>query len=208
MARTDIWPTIHAERLALAADLEPLDDARWDTPSLCTGWSVRDVLAHMAATGKIGSASFVAKLLANGLSFTKMQSKDIAANTGSSPAETLANFKQIVNSTTHPPGPTDTWLGETIVHSEDIRRPLGLQHTYPTESAVRVADFYKGSNLVIGAKKRITGFKLRATDADWTHGEGPEVSGPIVSLVLAMAGRKRAIDDLTGEGVEALRARP
>jgi uncharacterized protein (TIGR03083 family) len=208
MAGTDIWPAITAERLALAADLEALPDARWDTPSLCTGWSVRDVLAHMAATAKIGPASFFGKLLVNGFSFTKLQSKDIAANRGTSPAETLASFKAIVHSTTHPPGPTDTWLGETIVHSEDIRRPLGLQHNYPTEGALRVADFYKGSNLVIGAKKRISGFTLRATDADWTHGDGPEVSGPIVALVMAMAGRKPAIDDLTGEGVEALRARP
>ena len=66
MAGTDIWPTISTERLALAADLEALPDASWDTPSLCTGWSVRDVLAHMAATAKIGPGSFFGKLVANG----------------------------------------------------------------------------------------------------------------------------------------------
>src|SRR3954453_4222589 len=189
MADSDIWPTISADRRALAAHLEALEDDRWDTPSLCSGWSVRDVLAHMAATAKIGPARFFGKLVANGFSFTKLQSKDIAVNRGSAPAETLANFKAIVQSTAHPPGPTDTWLGETIVHAEDIRRPLGLQHNYPIESAVRVANFYKGSNLVIGTKKQISGVTLRATDADWTHGDGPEVSGPIVALVLAMAGR-------------------
>ena len=208
MAGTDIWPTIHTERLALAADLEPLTDAQWETPSLCTGWSVRDVLAHMAATAQIGAGSFFSKLIASGFSFTKLQAKDIDANRGSSPAETLGTFKRFVNSTKHPPGPTDTWLGETIVHAEDIRRPLGLMHDYPTDSAVRVADFYKGSNLVIGAKRRIEGLKLRATDAEWTHGDGPEVCGPIVALVVAMAGRKPAIDDLSGEGVDTLRSRP
>ena len=64
-----------------------------------------------------------------------------------------------------------------IVHSEDIRRALGSRHTYPTDAAMQVADFYKGSNLLIGAKNRIAGLKLRATDADWSHGDGPQVAG-------------------------------
>jgi len=71
-----------------------------------------------------------------------------------------------------------------------------------------VADFYKGSNLIIGSKKRVAGIKLRATDADWSFGDGPEVSGPIVSLVLAMTGRKPALDGLSGDGVATLRSRP
>ena len=70
-----------------------------------------------------------------------------------------------------------------------------------------MADFYKGSNLLIGSKRRIAGLTLRATDADWITGAGPEVSGPIVSLVMAMTGRKVADDDLTGEGVATLRSR-
>jgi len=107
----------------------------------------------------------------------------------------------------HPPGPTQTWLGETIVHSEDIRRALGIGHEYPTDAVITVADFYKGSNLLIGSKRRIGGLTLRATDAGWTTGTGPEVSGPILSLVMAMTGRKVADDDLAGEGVATLRSR-
>jgi len=72
---------------------------------------------------------------------------------------------------------------------------------------VRVADFYKGSNLLIGSKNRIASLTLRATDTDWSYGTGPEVSGPILSLVMAMTGRKAAIDDLEGDGVATLRAR-
>ncbi len=109
--------------------------------------------------------------------------------------------------TSHPPGPADTWLGETIVHGEDIRRPLGISREYPTAAVVRVADFYKGSNLIVGAKKRIAGLRLRATDADWATGEGPEVSGPVLALVLAMTGRTAALDDLSGDGVTELRSR-
>jgi uncharacterized protein (TIGR03083 family) len=99
-------------------------------------------------------------------------------------------------------------LGETLIHGEDIRRALGIEHSYPTEAAVAAADFYKGSNLILGAKRRITGLSLRATDAEWSHGSGPEAAGPILSLVLAMTGRKGALDDLSGAGVEELRARP
>ena len=93
------------------------------------------------------------------------------------------------------------------MHAEDIRRPLGIEHHYPAEAVVRVADFYKGSNLLIGSKNRIDGLSLRATDADWSHGTGPEVSGPIMSLVMAMTGRKAADDDLSGDGVATLRSR-
>ena len=72
---------------------------------------------------------------------------------------------------------------------------------------MREADFYKGSNLLIGSKKRIEGLTLSATDAEWSHGTGPEVAGPILSLVMAMTGRKEALDDLTGDGATTLRSR-
>jgi uncharacterized protein (TIGR03083 family) len=208
MAKADVWPTIHGERKALAADLDGLADDKWASTSLCAEWTVRDVLAHMTATARLSPPQFFAKMIASGFSLKRVQAKDIAALKGASPTETLAHFKAEVNSTKHPPGPVDSWLGETIVHSEDIRRALGIKHEYPTEAAVQVADFYKGSNLIIGAKKRIAGLKLRATDADWSHGDGPELSGPVVSLVLAMTGRKAALDDLSGDGVATLRSRP
>src|SRR6266850_2335818 len=175
MAKSDPWPTIHAERKALAADLESLTDEQWGTHSLCDGWTVRDVLGHMTATAKISWGAFFGKMIGSGFNLTKVQNKDIAAETAGTPADTLARFKAVVNSSKHPPGPVDTWLGEVIVHSQDIRRPLGIAHDYPADAAVQAADFYKGSNLIIGAKKRIAGLKLNATEADWSTGDGPEV---------------------------------
>jgi uncharacterized protein (TIGR03083 family) len=203
----DIWAVIHAERKALAADLRTLSDADWARTSLCARWTVRDVLAHMTSAAKLTPPAFLARLAGSGFSFDKVQEKGVAANRGDSPADTLAGFEAVQTSVKHPPGPADTWLGETIVHSEDIRGPLGVKHAYPTEAVVRVADFYQGSNLLIGSKRRIAGLTLRATDTDWSHGTGPEVSGPILFLVLAMTGRKAALEDLDGEGVAALRTR-
>ncbi len=207
MGTTEIWPTIHAERKALAADLRDLSGEDWARPSLCSGWTVRDVLAHMTSAAKLTPPAFFGKMIGSGFSFGKAQEKGVAAERGASPADTLANFEAVVTSVKHPPGPTQTWLGETIVHSEDIRRALGIQHAYPADALVTVADFYKGSNLLIGSKNRIAGLTLRATDVEWTTGTGPEVSGPILSLVMAMTGRKAADDDLTGEGVATLRSR-
>jgi hypothetical protein len=98
-------------------------------------------------------------------------------------------------------------LGEAVIHSEDIRRRLGIGHDYAREGVIRVADFFKNSNMLMGSKKRIAGLGLRADDADWATGSGPEVCGPALSLVLAMTGRAVALSDLSGDGVETLRSR-
>lgn len=203
----DIWPVVHAERKALVADLSGLDAQQWSATSLSTEWTVRDVVAHMTATAKITPASFPLKLAGSGFNFGKMQAKDIAAESGNSTADTLANFESIIMSTKRPPGPADTMLGETIVHSQDIRGALGLPHDYPMAALVQTADFFKGSNLIIGTKKRIAGLTLKATDTEWSHGTGPEVTGPMLTLLMAMTGRK-VTDQLSGDGVETLSSRP
>ena len=204
---SEIWSTIHQEREALAADLKGVDEAAWATPSMCDRWTVRDVVAHMTATVKITPLAFFPKLAASGFGLERMQEKDIARERGASTSDTLAGFEAQVGSSKHPPGPTPTWLGEVIVHGEDVRRPLGIAHDYPMDAVVTVADSYKGSNLIIGAKKRLAGLKLIATDTDWQHGDGAAVSGPMVALLLAMTGRKPVLDDLEGDGVAILRGR-
>ena len=206
--RDDIWTAVHAERRSLAKDLASLDEAQWSTTSWCNEWTVRDVVAHMTATASMSPPAFLAKLAGTGFSFSKLQAKDIARERGASSQETLARFTAKVDSTSHPPGPTPTWLGETLVHAEDVRRPLGITHAYPPEAAARVATFYSTSNLLIGSKRRIAGLQLRATDAEWTHGDGPSVEGPIMALLLAMTGRKGATAALTGDGVATLAQRP
>lgn len=204
----DTWPIIHAERKALAADLAALDASQWATPSLCSGWTVRDALAHMTSGSKVTLWSFFPKLAASGFNRLKLEKKVIEAEKGASASETLANFGAVVNSLNRPPVPADGWLGEMIVHAEDIRHPLGIKHDYPLAALMQIAGFYSGMNLFIGAKRRIAGLTLRATDAEWSHGTGPEVTGPMITLVMAMTGRRAAYEDLTGEGVTTLRSRP
>jgi uncharacterized protein (TIGR03083 family) len=200
------WPMIQAEREALAGDLAGLDDDKWRTPSLCSAWSVRDVLAHMTATARMTPPRFFLEFARSGFNFNAMTAKDVQRETAGTPAEGLAAFRGLMGATTHP-GPADAMLGDTVVHSEDIRRPLFIIREYPEASVVKAADFYKGSNLIVGAKKRIAGLRLRATDADWSAGDGPEVTGPAISLLLAMTGRAAALKDLSGEGLNTLAAR-
>jgi uncharacterized protein (TIGR03083 family) len=200
----DTWGTIAQERKALADDLANISDAQWSTPSLCSGWSVRDVLAHMTATAETTPLNFLPRLAAAGFSLNKMSEKDIAKRRD---GDVLARFRSRVSSKKSPPGPKDTWLGETIVHAEDIRRPLGIAHEYPIDAVTRLIEFFRASNLLIGAKKRAEGLTLKPTDADWSIGTGPEVNGPAIDILMAITGRGAALDNLKGDGADALRAR-
>ncbi len=122
----DIWPVVHAERRALAADLANLTPEQWATPSLCTGWSVHDVLAHMVATAKETPPRFLVGMLTSGFRLSRMTEKRIAEERAGGPAATLAAFRAVETATSAPPGPKLSWLGEALVHAEDIRRPLGI----------------------------------------------------------------------------------
>ncbi|AUG77241.1 hypothetical protein CFP65_2407 [Kitasatospora sp. MMS16-BH015] len=204
---TDPWALIHAERRALLADVEQLTPEQWRTPSLCAGRSVRDTLAHLAATARMTPPGFFVKLARAGFRFEVMTGREIAELTAGTIDQTVDAFAAQLNSTTHPPGPDDSWLGETVVHGEDIRRPLGIVHAYPEEALTRCADFYRRSNLLIGGKRRVEGLTLRATDARWWAGEGPEVSGPMLELLLAVTGRPAGLAELSGEGLPTLAAR-
>ena len=207
MATTNPWPLIHTEREALAADLATLTGDQWATRSLCADWTVRDVLGHMTATAKMTPPKFFAGLAGAGFRFNAMNAKNVAREATPRSSDGLAEFRRHLKDTTHPPGPTEAMLGEAVIHSADIRRPLGMSREYPVEALTRVADFFKGSNLLIGAKRRIAGLTLRSTDTDWSTGSGPEVTGPQLSLVLAMTGRSAALPDLSGDGLSTLRSR-
>lgn len=204
---TSMWGIVAAERGALADDLAGLTDEQWNTPSLCSEWSVREALAHMTGTATTTPVSFVTGLAAARFRFGDFLRAGIERNLGASPAETLAKFRAQQHSTKSPPGPKVSWLGEAVIHAEDIRRPLGISHTYDVEGLRQVADFYKGSNTLIGAKNRIAGLQLQASDTDWTHGSGDLVEGPLLDLVLAMTGRAAACANLSGPGVATLAGR-
>jgi len=198
----DTWAMIGAERAALVEALETLAPEDWDQPTLCAGWSVRDLVAHIDVAACQTPARFLKGMAVSGFRFNTMVEKDIRTmSSGKAPADLVDVLRSRVATRNGPPGPELAMLGEVVVHGEDIFRSLGSYRHHPVAHVVAVADFYKGSNLLTGTKKRISGLTLRATDADWSHGIGPEVTGPMIALVLAMSGRRLPLDDLKGDGV-------
>jgi uncharacterized protein (TIGR03083 family) len=202
-----LWPLVHAERAALAADLADLTDEQWATPSLCTEFSAREVLAHITVAACLNPVRWMVGVIRCRFDFDKQVAMRLAEQLGATPAETLQRFRDVVTSTTKPPLPVVAMLGEAIVHGEDIRRPLGIYRDYPIETVTRLAEYYQSSDLVVLAKGRIGGLRLVATDGPFTTGSGPLVSGTTLALIMAMTGRTAFRDELDGEGVEALTSR-
>jgi len=201
------WPLVHTERAALVDDLAGLSDGQWATRSLCSELTVREVLAHLTAGASLNSVRWLAGVIRCRFDFDRQVAVRLAEQLGASPGETLERFRRVVPSTTKPPLPVIAMLGETLVHAEDIRRPLGIDHDYPIETVTRVADYYRGSDLVVLAKGRIRGLRLVAQDGPFATGAGPRVSGTTSALVMAMTGRTTYLDDLEGDGVDLLRER-
>jgi uncharacterized protein (TIGR03083 family) len=204
---TGTWSLIHAERGALAADLAELTERRWATRSLCDLFTVREVLAHVTAGASLNPVRWMAGVIRCRFDFDRQVAMRLAEHMGATPAETLARFRRVITSTTKPPLPIVAMLGETIVHGEDIRRPLGIERDYPVTTLTAVADYYQGSDLPVLTRRRVRGLRLTATDGPFTAGTGPPVSGTTLALVMAMAGRASYCDELDGEGVAILRRR-
>jgi uncharacterized protein (TIGR03083 family) len=202
-----IWSLVHAERAALAADLADLTDDQWATTSLCTEFTVRQVLAHLTAGASLNPVRWLAGVIRCRFDFDKMVAMRLAEQLGATPAETLARFRIVVTSTTKAPVPIAAALGETIVHGEDIRRPLSIRRDYPITTLTRLADYYQGSDQVVPAKRRIVGLRLQASDGPFATGSGPLVTGSTLALIMAMTGRVIYCGELDGDGAATLRER-
>lgn len=168
---------------------------------------MREVLAHVTAGASLNPARWLAGVVRCRFDFDKQVAMRLAQHLGSSPAQTLTGFERVITSTTCPPLPRSAVLGEVVVHSEDIRRPLGFHRDYPTDVVTQVAQYYAGTDQVVLARGRIGGLRLIATDGPFTAGAGAPVSSRTVALVMAMTGRGVYCDELTGDGVQTLRTR-
>jgi uncharacterized protein (TIGR03083 family) len=203
----DFMPMVHAERALLGDFLETLPPEQWSEPTWCPKWNVQDLVAHLVAAGHVTAPHFFAGFARTGFNFDKFVEGDLRTYSGGTPADVKARYDAIITSTRKPPGPAYVALGEVMVHGEDIRRPRGSRAEHPAEHLVALAETYKKAGAPLRAKKRIDGLRLIATDVDWSTGDGPEVEGPCMSLILGMVGRTDALKDCTGPGVETLAAR-
>lgn len=201
-ARPAVWPAVFAERDALIGDLERLPPQQWARPSLCPGWDVHDVVAHLVDSAKTTRLGFVRGMIAARFDFDKANADGIARERAATPEATLAEFRRVSGLRKTPPAAPATRLVEAIVHGEDIRRPLGLVRSYPVDAVTSALRYQLTTGAALGGgKERAAGFRLRAADSGVDHGAGPEVLGSSLSLLMAVSGRPVDTGGFTGGGV-------
>jgi len=198
-----VWPVVHAERRALVEDLVGLTDGEWETSSLCAGWAVRDVVAHLAATAGLSRTGFVREFVGAGFSVERIVERQLTQAREHDASASLTDLRSAVYCVASPPLPLITRVVEIVVHGEDIRRPLGIDHAYPTTSIADAVSHLSGDRSS-GGKKRLKGLALAATDVDFSIGDGPLVEGPALALLLAASGRSARLDELSGPGASQL----
>ena len=156
MKPADTWTHIHSERRADGGDLDRLSPGSGRAQSWCQGWSVQDTAGHVVAAAEQTPANFYKELASAGFRFNVFTDRGARRLAAVGPDELVRRLRARTSTTNHPPAPVMAMLGEIVVHGEDIRRPLGLKHQPPEEALVAVADSWKNSNLLIGAKRRIS----------------------------------------------------
>jgi uncharacterized protein (TIGR03083 family) len=193
------------ERTDLAAFLDSLTPQEWLAPSLCTKWTVKDVVAHVVSYEDL-SPFALARRFAKGrvLRANEIGVEEFAPMSPQELVEFLVRHRR-------PRGLTAGFGGmialvDGTVHHQDIRRALGRPRTVPVERLERILPLVPG-NPRLGAGRRIRGLRLTATDLAWQHGDGPEVRGTGEALLMAMTGRRDALDELAGPGQATLSGR-
>ncbi|GAA5135701.1 maleylpyruvate isomerase family mycothiol-dependent enzyme [Pseudonocardia adelaidensis] len=196
-----------AERADLLALLEGLAPQQWDTPTLCAGWLVRDVVAHMISYEGLRGRALVRRLTRGRFRLRRTNAVGVAEMRDAGPDELLTLLEQRLE----PTGLTTGFGGriallDALIHQQDIRRPLGAPRTIPPERLLPALSFARFAPPV-GAFWRARGLRLVATDLGWSAGRGPEVRGPGESLLMAISGRRGVVGELTGPGRPTLAAR-
>jgi uncharacterized protein (TIGR03083 family) len=194
------------ERVALVADLQELGQEQWRTPTLCSGWDVEEVVAHLGAAATTGMPAWIRSMVRARFDADVHNRRLLEAFRGATPEETLDRFRA-VGPIALPLANSPGGLGELVVHAEDIRRPLGLSHRVDPAGLLAVARFFATRDFAVNSRSLVRGLTLVASDTDFRHGSGPEVRGPLLALVMTMAGRPAHLADVTGAGVPELARR-
>jgi uncharacterized protein (TIGR03083 family) len=203
----DVVDLAVAERTDLLELGRSLTAEQWAAPSLCRGWTVLDVVAHVVSFDDL-SASGLARRTVRGRAWPDaMNAGGVREYAALGPDGVL----DVLERSLRPRGVTALFGGrvaltDTVVHQQDVRRPLGLPRRVPAERLAAVLPFAMVAPPTRGAW-RTRGLRLVATDLDWSRGRGPEVAGPGEALLLAACGRADALPELTGAGVPTLARR-
>lgn len=191
----DVWRAVEERRLALAERVGALDAAQWEADSWCDGWRVRDVFAHLVHLAEATQWSMARDLVANGVAPNKALDR-VARRLADEPrSELVSRLKAAARGRFHVVGsPPVVALGEVITHGADMLRPLGLDEDVGPSVVVPVLSVYRRLRRLAFQGESLRGVRLVATDADWTAGDGPELRGRAVDLLLFLANRHQAVE--------------
>lgn len=203
----DVSAQAAEERRDLATFLDTLDPDEWERPSLCAGWSVRDVVGHIASYDVLGWGGSLALLARSGFSLGRCNQAGIDRSRRMSTDDLVAQLRDHAT----PRGLTSMFgshvaLVDGLIHHQDVRRALGRPREVPAERLRAVLGFLPRAR-ALPAPGHLREVRAVATDLNWAHGSGPELKGPGEAVVMALAGRAEALTDLTGPGVDTLAAR-
>ncbi|PNI07163.1 hypothetical protein CXX84_17525 [Arthrobacter sp. AFG7.2] len=202
-----LWALAHAERKALAEDLSNLSAEQWQQRTLCGQWNVEQVVAHLTAAASLNQWQWLRSILGARFRPDVHNQRRLAEHRGKTPEETLDRFRAVIRSTKAPSGHTPAYLGEVVVHAQDIRQPLGLPRAPSIEALTPVAGFFARRDFTVASRTHVAGLQVRADDGGFAAGTGPLVTGPTLALVMSMAGRESYLYQLHGPGAATLRSR-
>ncbi len=194
-----------AERTDLADLLETLTPGQWEVPSLCEGWRVRDVVAHVTSFDGVSLLGMLRRAIRGRIVHANQLVVDELASL------TTEQLLHRLRTQLRPQGLAATFAGrlallDVTIHHQDIRRPLDMPRQIPAERLRWVLGASVWSP-ELPAWHLARGLRLTPTDLDWTHGSGPELTGPAESMLMAITGRPSAIGELAGPGQRVLAGR-
>jgi uncharacterized protein (TIGR03083 family) len=209
MDKDTSWAIIDQQRSLLADLLDNLTAEQWSAPSLCEGWTVRDVAAHLslAATASMGETlTYLVHARGNFDRMIRDATLDRACSR--STPQIVADLRGVVGS--RKLAPSTFWrdpLLDILVHGQDLARPLGLTVCPPVEASQVAADWVWLRRFPFFPARRLRGLRLVADDVDWARGSGAELRGPVLSLLLVCTGRAAGLSELSGPGLDAAHTR-
>jgi uncharacterized protein (TIGR03083 family) len=210
MDREESWAMITEQRLGVARLLEGLSDAEWEQPSLCAGWRIRDVAAHIAMAPQIpGLGSMIADGIRARGSFHRLNHDVAVRHAARSTRDIVAELRRYADSRRLPVMTNYRNIGfDVLVHTQDIAIPLGRDYPMPSDAARVGAERVWTMGWPFWARRRLRGLRLVATDVDWSAGAGTELRGPIAMLLLLLTARTTtALPQLSGPGLRTITER-
>jgi uncharacterized protein (TIGR03083 family) len=206
--RERVFAAVADQRRSIATLIDGLDTDQLATASLCDGWDVKTVAAHLVSDFADGFLGFMASGLRHGSIHRGIDA--LARRRAQAPAAEIAEIlRRHADYRLSPPvtGPL-SGLTDVLVHGADMRIPLGLPHRPDPHHVARVLDFLTGpTQFGFFSRRRLRGISLRDDDTGRTWGNGDQIRGPGVAVMLAVCGRTVAFDRLTGPGLPLLKSR-